>query len=152
MTGIQIHGVWGGYLGLFPGGIGKQGLEAAEQETMSSDPHRAVSLKVWDFFLRPLRALRTRVWKCEFPRDWICLPWPALGSSVCLHPQPKGTESPMDNLERESEERPFWMQRRGSSCVRYDAGFLSWLRPRQGINILWKLCSLVSSLITASRL
>ena len=47
MTGIQIHGVWGGYLGLFPGGIGKQGLEAAEQETMSSDPHRAVSLKVW---------------------------------------------------------------------------------------------------------
>lgn len=95
-------------------------------------------LKSGDFFLRPLGALRTRVWKCEFPRDWICLPWPALGSSVCLYPQPKGTESPMDNLDRESEEHPEWMQRQGKSCVGYDAGFLSWLRPRQRINILWK--------------
>lgn len=50
-------------------------------------------LKSGDFFLRPLGALRTRVWKCEFRRDWICLPWPALGSSVCLHPQAKGTET-----------------------------------------------------------
>ena len=150
MTGIQIHRVWGGYLGLFPGGIGKQGLEAAEQETMSSDPHRAVSLKVWDFFLRPLRALRTRVWKCEFPRDWICLPWPALGSSVCLHPQPKGTESPMDNLERVKSVH--------SGCkdeMQFEwevKDHPSWLRLRKGMNVLWKFCTLVFSHITAFRL
>lgn len=119
---------------------------------MSSDSQRAVSFKVWGLLSEAIEGTEDQSLEVWIPKrlDLLALacirlqclpPPPAQGHRVTNRQSGERVRSIHSGCK--DEEQVVWDMMQGS--------YLG-LRPRQGINILWKFCSLVSSLITASRL